>query len=147
MDLNTLKAALAGSPNNIPLLILVAKAAEDEFNLEEARQTYDRILTLEPNNPEALMGIARLLDFDDKTTEALVRMESLCSQNPELAEAWLLRAKLALKKSEGAEARSFYEQAIKLKPEIRDDDLLERIIKGGGQNPEPSIFLKLTWIF
>ncbi|MDP0492266.1 MAG: AAA family ATPase [Verrucomicrobiota bacterium JB023] len=136
MDLDALKAALAASPENVALLVLVAKACEEEFELEEARSYWDRVTALEPENAEAQLGLARLLDFDGKTSEAILRMEALCARQPDLGEAWLLRAKLALKEGEAQEARSFYERAIAIDLKLRDEDLLERIVKAGGSKAE-----------
>ncbi|WP_411844700.1 AAA family ATPase [Roseibacillus persicicus] len=132
MDLAALKMALAASPENVPLLVMVAKACEDEFELEDAKEFWERVLSLEPHNAEAQMGMARLLDFDGKTSEAILRVEVLCAQNPAIGEAWILRARLALKEGDAGDAREYYERAMGLDADLRDEDLLERIVRGGG---------------
>ncbi|MDQ8189558.1 AAA family ATPase [Roseibacillus persicicus] len=132
MDLAALKMALAASPENVPLLVMVAKACEDEFELEDAKEFWERVLSLEPHNAEAQMGVARLLDFDGKTSEAILRVEVLCAQNPAIGEAWILRARLALKEGDAGDAREFYERAMGLDAGLRDEDLLERIVRAGG---------------
>ncbi|MGJ8723559.1 MAG: AAA family ATPase [Roseibacillus sp.] len=132
MDLAALKAALAGSPENVALLALVAKACEEEFELEDAKGFWERVLHLEPQSAEGQMGMARLLDFDGKTSEAILRLEVLCAQDAGVAEAWLLRAKLALKEGDSGDAREFYERAQGLDANLRDEDLLERIVRSGG---------------
>ena len=132
MDLDALKAALAASPENIPLLLLTAKAYQDQFELEEASKLIDRVLALDPNNAQGGVEQARLLDLDGKTSEAIVRLDALSAQHPEHGAAWLLRAVLALKEGEAQEARAYYDSAIRFEPELRDDDLFERIVKAGG---------------
>lgn len=132
MELTALKAALAASPENVPLLVMVAKACEDEFELEEAKEHWEKVTSLEPKNTDAQMGIARLLDFDGKTSEAILRLDVLCAQDSEVAEAWLLRSKLALKEGDAGDAREFYERAQAMNANLRDEDLLERIVAAGG---------------
>ena len=132
MDLEALKAALSASPDNVPLLLLAAKAYEDQFELEEAGRLVERVLDLEPGNPAAGTVQARLLDLEGRTSEAIVRLDALCAAHPQYGEAWLLRARLALKEGEAAEARGYYDTAVRCDGALRDDDLLERIIKAGG---------------
>lgn len=132
MDLDALKAALEASPDNVPLLLLTAKAYQDQFELEEAAQLIARVLELDPSHPQAGTEQARMLDLEGKTSEAIIRLDALTAQNPEFGEAWLLRAVLALKEGEANEARAYYDSAIRFQPKLRDDDLLERIVKAGG---------------
>ena len=132
MDLAALKAALAESPDNVALLALVAKACEEQFEVEEAKGLWERVLLIEPHNAEGQMGIARHLDFEGKTSEAILRLEVLCAQDAGVAPAWLLRARLALKEGDPADAREFYERAQGLDANLRDEDLLERIVRAGG---------------
>lgn len=133
MDLDALKAALSASPDNIPLLFLVAKAHEDRFELAEAKACLDHVVALAPNNEDALLGIARLLDLGGESSQAVVRLEALCTQNPNFAEAWMLRARIAFDESDAVSAREYYDRAVALKRGIADDVFLESILKAGGQ--------------
>ena len=132
MDLETLRTALEASPENIPLLLLVAKLEEDQFALAEARNLLDRVLALDPGNREAALGIARLLDFSGETSEAMVRLEALCSHEPGFAAAWMLRAKIALDDGDAADARAFHDKAVALDPSLSDDGLFAEILRAGG---------------
>jgi transitional endoplasmic reticulum ATPase len=132
MDLDTLRAALAASPDNVPLLLLVAKLEEDRFAVADARNLLDRVLAQEPRNREALLGIARLLDFSGESSQAMVRLEDLCSRDPGFAAAWLLRARIALEEGDAAHARHFYDQAVELDRGQADDALLAEILRSGG---------------
>ena len=137
MDIDSLKAALAASPDNVPLILLLGRAHEAQFDLDEAMDCYQRALALEAENGPAQVGRARILDYQGETSEAVLRVESLCAQQPELAEAWMLRASLALKENEAPDARSYYEQAVSLDPKLADESLLERIVKAGGTSAGP----------
>jgi transitional endoplasmic reticulum ATPase len=132
MDVDALRIALAASPENLPLLLMVAKLEEDRFAIAEARTLLDRVVALDPRNREALLGIARLLDFSGESSEAIVRLEDLCARDPGHAAAWLLRARIALEEGEAARAREFYDQAVDLDRAQADDALLAEILKAGG---------------
>lgn len=132
MDLDALKIALAASPDNIPLLMMVGKLHEDRFELADARACFDRVLVLQPDHGEALVGIARLLDLSGESSEAAVRLESICARQPKLASAWLLRARIALDEGDAMSARTFYDTGVDLDRSLADDDLLQEILKAGG---------------
>jgi len=132
MDIDALKAALAASPDNVPLLVLLAKAYEDQFELDDARKHYEAAIEHASEDGPALVGLARILDFQGETSQAILRCEDICNRVPDFAPAWLLRATLVLKDSEATEARKFYDQAVDLDSSLGDDDLLQRIIKAGG---------------
>ncbi len=132
MDLEALKAALAASPDNLPLLMLVGKMHEDRFELADARACFDRVVALQPDHGEALVAIARILDLSGESSEAAVRLESLCARQPKLAPAWLLRARIALDEGDAHAARGFYDTAVGLDRSVADDELLQAILKAGG---------------
>ncbi len=132
MDLEALKLALAASPDNVPLLLLVAKAHEDHFQLAEARGCLERVLALQPARADALLGIARLMDLAGESSEAVVRLEALCAAKPDFAPAWLLRARIAMDENEPQLARECYDKAVALDRSAADDELLQAILKAGG---------------
>ena len=132
MDLDALKVALAASPDNIPLLMLVAKAHEDHFELADALALFERVVKLQPDHADALLGIARLLDLSGESSQAMVRLESLCAIKPKFAPAWLLRARIALDENDAVAARGFYDVAVDLDRSVADDELLAAILKAGG---------------
>lgn len=139
-DIESLKQALAVSPNNTPLILMLAEVYLGQFSLGEAQQTFEKALSIEPNNSDAKVGIARILELNGKSSEAIIRMEQLGSEDPEHAPAWLLRSKLALGEGDGREARKHYEQAISIDPALFDEALLQRIEQSGGAalvDPEP----------
>jgi len=137
MDIPALKEALEASPDNVPLLVLLARAEEAQFDLEDAAGHYQQALGFDPSNVDAAVGIARVLDYLGETSQSILRMEALCEKQPELASAWLLRATLALKEGQAKEARAYYERATELDNGLADDALLERIVKAGGTSAGP----------
>ncbi|MCF6311982.1 MAG: AAA family ATPase [Verrucomicrobiales bacterium] len=131
-DIETLKQALAVSPNNTPLILMLAEVYLGQFSLSEAQETFEQALSIEPNNSAAKVGIARVLELNGKSSEAIIRMEQLCAEDPEHAPAWLLRSKLALGEGDGSAARKHYDQAVSIDAALVDEALLQRIVQAGG---------------
>ena len=126
--LDSLREALAVSPQNIPLLLLFAYACSDELSFAEARAAFDRILQADPAHAEAKLGIARVLYLSGNTSEAVVRAEALTEADPGFAEAWVLLSRLAVAEGDCLLATQYYQKAIKLNPAL-SDPAIEREIR------------------
>ena len=140
MDLKNLEEAVAVSPDNVPLVLLLAAAYLDSFALADAREKYGHALTLEPDNPVARTGIATLLDLSGKTSEAILRIEQVCKDSPDHAPAWILRSRLALAEDNAQDAMAFYTKAVDADPTSTDDNLFRSISEAGGtkrDSPDP----------
>lgn len=136
-QLEPLRAAVAVSPNNVPLLLLLAQACLDEWALDEGRETFERVLRIEPARAEAKLGIAKILHLSGKISEAMVRTEAITHDHPSYAAAWIFLARLNLVDGNRAQAQSNYEEALKLDPTSKDASL-ERELYSGGAKPEPA---------
>ncbi|MCB1237543.1 MAG: tetratricopeptide repeat protein, partial [Verrucomicrobiae bacterium] len=101
-DIESLKQALAVSPQNVPLILLLANTYLEQFHLDEAREQFERVLAIEANHAAARTGIAQILELNGKTSEAILRLEQVCAQEPDHAPAWFLRAKLSLNEGDAA---------------------------------------------
>ena len=132
-DIDSLKQALAVSPRNIPLLLMLGDAFLEQFSFDDARQVFGEVLAIEPGNPVARTQLAQLLEFEGRSSEAILRLEQVCGEHPLFAPAWKLRAKLALSENRGREAREYYDRAVALDSMVRDEDLLRRIRQAGGK--------------
>jgi AAA+ superfamily predicted ATPase len=132
--LDPLRQAVALSPDNIPLLLLLAHACLDEWSLDEARSVFERVAALDPSKPEARVGIARILHLSGKTSEAVVRTEALIVQHPQFAPAHLLLARLHAGEGNLAAARASYEHALELDPTGKDP-ALEKELRGPAPKP------------
>lgn len=135
MDIDALKAALAASPDNIPLLGLVAKALEDNLQWEEAAGHYERMARLAPTHAGAVAGIARLLAIEGKTSEAILRLEDFLRRQPDSAPVHLELARLHMQENDGKAARASYDKAVSLDRSLADDKLLADILAAGGAQP------------
>jgi transitional endoplasmic reticulum ATPase len=126
--LDSLREALALSPQNIPLLLLFGQACLDELSFEEGRAAFDRILQSDPSHVEAKLGIARCLYLNGNTSEAVVRTEALTKVNPGFADAWMLLSRLAVAEGDRTLAAQYYQKAVRLSPSL-NDPAIERDIQ------------------
>src|SRR3984893_9615490 len=136
--LDSLREALAVSPQNIPLLILFGQACLDELSFEEGRAAFDRILQSDPTHGEAKLGIARVLYLNGNTSEAVVRAEALTKTNPGFGEAWMLLSRLAVAEGDRDLAGQYYQKAVKLSPSLTDPAIEREIQIGQAGTPADS---------
>lgn len=129
-----LRAALAQSPDNVPLLLLFASACLEEYNFDEAIEAYERALKAEPASSDAKLGIARTLYLKGKLSEAIVRTEAITADDPKNAAAWLLLARLMMADSQNEVAKAYYERARRVDDRI-SDAALERDLFGAAGRP------------
>ncbi|MDA1044706.1 MAG: tetratricopeptide repeat protein, partial [Verrucomicrobia bacterium] len=132
-DLDALKLALAASPENVHLRLLLAKAYIGEFQLEDARDQYLDALKLDSNSIDARLGLINVINMLGKTSEAIVRLDDLVRDAPNHAPAWIMRAHLALQEGDAQEAHGFYTRAVEISPAQADAALLKRIVQAGGK--------------
>src|SRR5688572_16064223 len=132
--LDALREALTHSPDNLPLLLLFAQAALDEWALDDARSAFEKVLAIEAQRPEAQVGIARVLFFAGKSSEAAVRAESVIRNHPNFAPARALLARLELVEGNRESARVHYEEALRLDPALRDPGIESEL----GSKPDHS---------
>jgi SpoVK/Ycf46/Vps4 family AAA+-type ATPase len=132
MDIDSLRAALAVSPDNIPLMQILAKALEDAFEINEAKELYERIILLAPEQVQAHLGLIRILDLRGETSLAVVRLDVLCEKHPQCAEAWMLRARIAMDEDDAAAAGKYYAKAVALNHALAEDGLMKQILQAGG---------------
>lgn len=137
--LQELQAALSASPDNLPLLLLTAQAALDEFSLDEAGALYDRILRLAADHADGRLGAARVLMLTGRTSEAVLRVEDLLARQPGCAAGWLLASRLAFTEGRREDAVAHYRRARELDGSASDLALEKELFldRGtGGQERE-----------
>ena len=129
--LDSLREAARLSPENVPLLEIFAKACAEEFLLQEARESYQKILAVDGGHLGALLGMAKISWQEGNTSEAVVRAESILAKHGECAEAWLLMSRLEFVEGKTDAARDHYKRARQLNPELKDEALEKDLASKG----------------
>lgn len=130
-DLDSLRRALRRSPGNTALLLLYGQRCLDDLQFTEARQAFERLLTLEPTHDEAQLGIARVLFLDGKTSEAAVRVERILREHPDYAPAHLFLSRIHLAENNRSKALEEYHKALAVDSAIGDPGLEKELGRGG----------------
>jgi transitional endoplasmic reticulum ATPase len=134
-QIDSLRAAVQLSPDNVPLLVLFAEACLAEFAIDEAVDAFQRALARDPSSAAAKLGLARSLYQSGKTSEAVVRLESFVQEAPDNAEAWLQLSRYLMAEGQREQARICYEKSLKLPGGRQDAGLEQELFM---QNPERS---------
>ena len=122
-NIDSLRSALARSPENVPLSLLYAHECVEELDLAEARRVYDRILRSAPHHLEASLGIARVLFMEGRTSEAAVRVECLLREKPDFAAAHLFLSRVHLSENDRRKALEHFRIAREKDPSAADPAL------------------------
>jgi transitional endoplasmic reticulum ATPase len=133
--LEKLRAALAVSPDNVPLrehlaasLLAVGRAADAEIEFREA--------LVRGAGTSAQLGLARAFFALGKLAEASVLAETLAEDGDEKAGAQVLLARILLNQGQPVEARERYTDAVQLDPSLSDADLAAALAAGGAEPRE-----------
>lgn len=135
-NLEGLRLALELSPDNAPLLLLYAQGCLDEFLLPEARDTFLKLVRLQPANLEGKLGLARVVLLEGKTSEAVVRTEQIIEEAPTFAPAYVLLARMLIAEGDSQRAADLYHKALKLNPSVADG-ALEKALAEVKARPTP----------
>jgi transitional endoplasmic reticulum ATPase len=134
--LDTLRQAVSFSPDNVPLLLLLGDGCLDQFLFDEARQTFQRILNLDPQHVGAQLGLARAAYQEGNLSEAVVRAEAISAAHPRSGAAWRLLSRLAFIEGAINDARAHYAKAQEVEPAMHDEGLEKDL---NAKPPPPAI--------
>lgn len=109
-----LEAALQMEPDNPEAMVDLASAHLFLDKGQQAGELYDRVLSLEANNVDALLGKGQLLFNEGDLPKAEEYVEQAFRLSPSLPEVWLLKARLLHKQGKAAQARQAADHAIAL---------------------------------
>ncbi len=121
--LDSLRLALQHSPDNVPLLLVFARACLDEFQPAEARTAFTRAIQLDPAHAEARLGLAHVAQLEGRTSEAILRAEQVVEEKPDFAPAHLLLSRLLAGEGDLARARQHFTRARELDASLSDAGL------------------------
>jgi tetratricopeptide (TPR) repeat protein len=80
---SALRDALKQSPNNLSLLLLYGRACLEELHLDEAREVFTRALEQDPDQTDAMLGIAKVCSWKATPPAPPCVPSACCFSNPE----------------------------------------------------------------
>lgn len=140
-ELNSIREALKISPDNIPLLKLFAKLCFDHWALGEGKEAFEKILSINPNDLDAKLGLVQVFYQMGKISEASVRVEDILQNDPNMAEAWISSAKIKISEGDLKSAHEHYHKALAIRSDL-NDSMIEKELTDAGlldspDKPEP----------
>lgn len=118
-----LRDALTQSPNNLSLLLLYGRACLEELHLDEAREVFTRALEQDPDQTDAMLGIAKVLFMEGDTSGAAVRAERVIFLEPTNAQAHLLLSRVYLSEGDRPKAIEHFDRAAQIDGTMSDPAL------------------------
>ncbi|MGZ3181660.1 MAG: tetratricopeptide repeat protein [Telluria sp.] len=112
------EAVLAGDPANRDALLGLAAVAVRQDDAERAAALYARLLETNPNDPDALAGLASVRRNDPSQAEA--RLRRAVQQQPEAAGALAALGNLYARQGRWSEAQQQYFKAFAAAPDNAD---------------------------
>lgn len=139
--LSSIREALAQSPQNLSLLLLFARECIEELRLDEARQVFESVLAIDPDQIDAHLGIARVLYLQGDLSGAAVRAERVLQRHPGYAPANLLLSRVSLGEGDKARATHHFDLAAQADGTVSDPALerdLGRTARDARRAPGPT---------
>ncbi len=107
--------AIAADPKNIEPRIKIGELFLEKYQSPDARESFQEVLSLNPNHPRALLGLARVLHFDG-SPQALELTQKALEINPNLVPARVFLGRLQLDLENYREASEEAESALAVNP-------------------------------
>ncbi len=131
-QIDTLKEALKLSPDNAPLILTLANAYLEEFQVEEALPLYEKVLQLNQDDAPALFGKIQCLFLNGKISEAIVRAESIVERFPGEPRYRIFLSRMLLGEGQKEAAKEHYLKAKQLDGKLQDIALEKELFLEGG---------------
>ncbi len=119
--IDSLREALALSPENIPLRLSLADLLRGESAWKEAAEEYKEVLRLSYGNLKAQSGLAACYFYLGQYSAAIIIYEEVESKLEDADR--ILYAKALVKENNLAEAANLYQMVISFNPEMSDPEL------------------------
>lgn len=130
--LTAIREALDQSPSNTSLLLLYGHACLEELQLDEAYNAFDRVLIIDPDQPDAQLGISRVLLMNGDSSGAAVRAERVLQRDPSNAAAHLLLSRVLLSEGDRSRALDHFEKAVRSDGAVSDPSLEQELGRSAG---------------
>lgn len=132
-EIKKLKEALAASPDNHYLIQLVLDAMVKGKFWDELQAECLQIITREPSNKKAKLGLAQSYFGKGNFSTAAVVLEELISQDSNNFDAQLLMCRIHMAENNLTEAVKAYQQIKELKPDFHDEEMEAKLLLNSEQ--------------
>jgi Tfp pilus assembly protein PilF len=105
----------------------------DAVRFQQAEDEFDRALAVEPNKPEALVGLANVYLLRNDMAQAISTLESVIEQSPQMREALFALGRAYAAVGDTANAKSTLEQFLDTDPPAVWAEQAEEILQSFGQ--------------
>lgn len=126
-QIHGLQAALAASPDNVPLRLLLADALLRGGHADRAIDEYKAALKRQPHADEIKLKLAQAYFTGGKQTEAVVVVEELLARRDTPPGAYLLHSRLLRATGEIDRAIRQYKRGVELDPTLADEAYAESL--------------------
>lgn len=135
-EIKKLREALAASPDNEYLIHLVLDAMIRGELWDELQTECLQIITREPGNVKAKLGLAQSYFGNSNFSTAAVILEDIIAGDPKNTEALLLICRIRMAENNLAEAVEAYQQIKVLKPDFQDKEMERKLLLNLQKDPE-----------
>ena len=126
-DIDSLKEAVEGSPDNLPLRIMLAGKYLHFGRLEEAEVEYQTVLNYDSNHIKAKEGLAEVYFRRGRYSGVIVIVEELMTRNKATERMMVICAKSLVREKSIDEAQELYEKILDENPDFEDKELDENL--------------------
>ncbi|MEM8711521.1 MAG: AAA family ATPase [Planctomycetota bacterium] len=126
-----LRAALAVSPDNVPLRLHLATTLASLDRHGEAEAEFRAVLAVDPGNDACRLALAASYLAQDKVSHADVLVELVTARNAPPAEAFVLLARIRLAEKDLKGARTAFLRACKIDPATAETTMAEELGMSG----------------
>jgi AAA+ superfamily predicted ATPase len=124
--INSLRAAVQVSPDNLPLRQALAETLLSHGRYEEAEREYKQALSMSPHSADLKTALASTYFQQDKNSHAMVIVEDLIKNSPS-AKTLVLHAKLLARAGETDYAVRQYKRAVESDAAVADSAFAARL--------------------
>lgn len=125
--IQALRAALAVSPDNLPLRLHLIRSLSGYGRFDEAERECRAALSVAPQNVELKLELATAFYQQNKNSPAMVVLEDLVKQSGAPAKAFVLYARLLLRTGDVPNAVAQYKNALEIDAAVADPQLGETL--------------------
>ena len=133
-EFEALRRALDLSPENDHLVVLWGEMCLHKLLFDEARASFQRVITRSPESLSAQLGLAKTAYLEGNFSEAAVRAEAMAKYSFD-GEVWLLLSRIAFMEGDYELSRRHYLKALELDSDIKDEGLEQSLANELGSNP------------